>query len=125
MVVRHVSVRVGRLACVSCGGVVSFVSGVARNGKVGACSEGWRALAVRFVRLGEPCGVGRPGWGGWSDGGVTPLRGCVLGGDWADVVGVWRGCRGWGWSRSLRCDLDGLARSSTVLKAFACGACDR
>ena len=96
MVVRHVSVRVGRLACVSCGGVVSLVSGVARNGKVGACSEGWRALAVRFVRVGELCGVSRAGWGGWSDGGVTPLRGCVSGGDWADVVGVWRGCQGWG-----------------------------
>ena len=62
----------------------------------GACSEGWRAPRVRFVRLGEPCGASRPGWGGWSNGGVTPLRGCVSGGDWADVVGVWRGCQGWG-----------------------------
>lgn len=38
-------------------GVVSLASGVAWDGKVGACSVGWWALAVRLLRLGEPCGA--------------------------------------------------------------------
>ena len=62
-------------------------------------------LAVRFVRLGEPCGASRPGWGGWSDGGVVPLRGCVSGDDGVDAVRSGRGREGWAESRPLSCDL--------------------
>lgn len=72
---------------------------------VGACSEGWRVSMARFVRLGEPCGASRPGWGGWSDGGVVPLRGCVSGDDWVVAVLSGRGREGWAESRPLSCDL--------------------
>lgn len=37
-------------------GVVSLASGVAWDGKVGACSVGWWALAVRLLRLGGRAG---------------------------------------------------------------------
>ena len=92
---------------------------------MGACSEGWWALTVRLLRLGEPCGVSRAGWGGWSDGGVVPMWGCVLGGDGVDADLTGLGYAGWVQRWSLCCDRGGPARSFTVLKAFACGACDR
>jgi len=115
-------------------GVVSLASGVAWDGKVGACSVGWWALAVRLLRLGgragravrgELCGASCAGWGGWSDGGVVPMWGCVSGDDGVDAVRSGLGCGGWVRSGALRCDRGGPARSFTVLKAFACGACDR
>ena len=110
-------------------GVVSLASGVAWDWKVGACSVGWWALAVRLLRLGGRAGravrASRAGWGGWSDGGVVPMWGCVSGDDGVDAVRSGLGCGGWVRSGALRCDRGGPARSFTVLKAFACGTYDR
>ena len=114
--------RIGRCVGWEGGGMFCGVGGAS-----GSIVEAGRA--VRVSRAGEPCGravrASRAGWGGWSDGGVVPMWGCVSGDDGIDAVLSGLGCEGWVRSGALRCDRGGPARSFTVLKAFTCGAYDR
>lgn len=77
--------RIGR--CVGWEGGGMFCGVVGASGSI---------VEVGRAVLGEPCGASRAGWGGWSDGGVVPMWGCVSGDDGVDAVlsglGVRAGC---------------------------------